>query len=165
MTFGLSTEIRKATGPTLFSNTVRLLANIFPAVLPTRRCPGRSPFKWAGKTSGYQGYGHSRDRFVPSTIHIAVTSEYNSSYKNNYYLMLNCKSPTSLVIVGDSRSGVWAKAGTPEQSYTVQRSSSESTSTWETSSIITLAPMAIRVTSCWAMAMRRQSTPSRSLQA
>lgn len=97
-------------------------------------CPGRSPFKWAGKTSGYQGYGHSRDRFVPSTIHIAVTSEYNSSYKNNYYLMLNCKSPTSLVIVGDSRSGVWAKAGTPEQSYTVQRSSSESTSTWETSS-------------------------------
>ena len=102
-------------------------------------CPGRTPFKWKAKTSGYQGYGHSRDRFVPSTIHKAVTSEYNSSYTNNYYLMLNCKNRSNLVIIGDSRSGVWAKSGSPEQSYTVMNYSSESSTNWETSTYYSFA--------------------------
>ena len=102
-------------------------------------CPGRMPFKWKSKIYGYQGYGHSRDRFVPSTIHKAVTSEYNSSYTNNYYLMLNCKNRSNLVIIGDSYSKVPASMGALEQSYTVMNYTSESTSNWENSTYYSFA--------------------------
>ncbi len=96
-------------------------------------CPGRMPFKWAGRIMGYQGYGHSRDRFVPSSIYRNPASSYNTSYTDQFYLMMNCKNRSNLVILGDSYSKVPHSKGAVEQSYTVMNYASESSSSWETS--------------------------------
>ena len=97
-------------------------------------CPGRSPFKWAGKTSNYQGYGHRR-QWVPSKMNLNPRSSgsYNPDYYDRYWLMMNCKGPSSLAVLGDSRSKVWAESGSPEQSLVVQFHSAESSSNWEAS--------------------------------
>ncbi len=97
-------------------------------------CPGRAPFKWAGKTSNYQGYGHRR-QWVPSKMNLNPKSSgsYNHDYYDRYWLMMNCKGPSSLPVLGDSRSKVWADSGSPEQSLVVQFHSSEQSSNWEAS--------------------------------
>ena len=104
-------------------------------------CPGRQPFKRAGRNSGfgYQGSGHSRDRFVPSSVYKNPTSTYNSSYTDQYYYMMNCKNRSNLVILGDSYSKVPISAGAIEQSYTVMNYTSESTSNWENSTYYSFA--------------------------
>ena len=98
-------------------------------------CPGRSPFKWAGKTSGYQGYGHRRHR-VPGTILIEInaTGSYNASYKDKYWVTTRIKGPSGFPVLGDSRSRGFVVDGKPEQSYVVQFHTSESTGNWEASS-------------------------------
>ena len=98
-------------------------------------CPGRSPFKWASKTSGYQGYGHRR-HVAPSSIIIQpkASGSYNAAYLDRYWLMMNCKGPSGFPVLGDSRSYVWATTGSPEQSYVCMFHSSHNTGgTWETS--------------------------------
>ena len=98
-------------------------------------CPGRAPFKWASKTTNYQGYGH-RKHMLPSDINITTpsTGSYNPSYMDRYYQMGKIKGPSTFLMLGDSRSGVWAASGTPEQTLVVQYTSSESTAGWEQSS-------------------------------
>lgn len=96
-------------------------------------CPGRTPFKWAGKDSNYQGYGH-RQWMMPSSMYTELVNNTGSGYKDRYYLLMKVKGISGLFFLGDSRSGVWAKAGRPEQSMSIQKATSENTTSWEGSS-------------------------------
>ncbi|MBP5640665.1 MAG: DUF1559 domain-containing protein [Victivallales bacterium] len=101
-------------------------------------CPGRRPFKWAGQTSKYQGYGHRR-HYVPSKMNLNPKSSgsYNHTYYDRYWVMAQCKGPSAFPVLGDSRSKVWAENGSPEQSLVPNFNdprSSEQTSDWEKSS-------------------------------
>ena len=98
-------------------------------------CPGRSPFKWAGKNTWHQGYGHRRGA-VPSGMLIDCDSSgsYNHSYRDKYYVMGACKGPSGLPVLGDSRSRGFVADGKAEQTYTPMFHTSESTGNWEASS-------------------------------
>ena len=98
-------------------------------------CPGRRPFKWAGTDSNYQGYGHRRGT-VPSKIKLNPTStgSYNPNYRDLYWVMGQIKGPSSLLVLGDSRSKVWADTGHPEQTVCPGFRANEDTGDWEKSS-------------------------------
>ena len=99
-------------------------------------CPGRSPFKWAGKYNGWTGYGHRR-HVVPGAMLSTpkATGGYDAAYVDRYYVMSQCKGPSGLPVLGDSLSKWQVNNGKAEQSMTVMYDhTSENTADWEHSS-------------------------------